>query len=178
IRDLNVTGVQTCALPIGIAELPGVDEVRGRVVFDVILDMADEPQPVRGRLISAPAGDLSAPLNGIHLRRGAGFSPDRPFEVILGDAFAREHNLHPGDRISLLLNRRRETFTIVGTAISPEYVYMVSGMGDLSPDARHFGILFVPDRFARQALDFEGAANQVVGTFATTDPGRQAALLD
>jgi putative ABC transport system permease protein len=146
-----------------IAALPGVAALQTRIVFDVILDLPGVIQPLTGRLISMPVRGQDTTLNAICLIRGSGFSDNRNEEVILGEAFARQHGLEPGDRLELILNRKRETFTIVGTAISPEYVYMVRGQGDFVPDPQHFGILYVKEDYAREVLDFKDSCNQVVG---------------
>jgi len=146
-----------------LAELRGVAEIQPRVVFDVILDVAGVSQPLTGRLISTPARGFEDTINGIHLVRGSGFSDDRKEEIILGESFARAHGLQPGDRVGLILNRRRQSFIIVGTAISPEYVYAVRGQGDITPDPEHFGILYIKERYARELLDFQDACNQIVG---------------
>jgi len=148
-----------------VARLPGVDRVEGRIVFDVILDVPGEAQPLTGRLISVPPQRLDQVLNGLCLVRGSTFSDDRDEEVILSESFAREHGLGPGDRIGLIVNRKQESFIIAGTAISPEYVYMIRGEGDFLPDPRHFGILYVKEDFARDVLDFQDACNQIVGRF-------------
>ena len=146
-----------------VERLPGVAAVETRVVFDVILDLPDEIRPIAGRLISAPPRHFDRALNGVCLIRGSGFSDDRGEEVIVSESFARAHDLEPGDRLALIVNRKRESFLIVGTAISPEYVYMVRGEGDFMPDPQHFGILYVKDYYAREVLDFKDACNQIVG---------------
>ncbi len=146
-----------------VAAMPDVAAVESRVVFEVILDLPGKDRPLAGRLISAPADDVAGTINGVCLVRGSGFSPDRDEELILGEAFAQAHGLSPGDRLPLILNRKRVSFFITGTAISPEYVYLVRGEGDLLPDPEHFGILYIKERYAREILDFEQAANQVVG---------------
>ena len=161
-----------------IAAVPGVARVQPRVVFDVILDLPDEIRPIAGRLISTPARGFEKTLNGICLIRGSGFSDDRNEEVILSEEFATEHGLDPGDRISLILNRKLESFVIVGTAISPEYVYMVRGSGDIVPDKKHFGILYVKDDYARDVLDFKDACNQIVGRFVPGIEAGAEVLLD
>lgn len=154
-----------------IGALPGVDAVRGRVVYDVILDLANEARPVTGRLISTPAEPSGQSINGICLVRGSWFSPDRNNEVIINEAFAKAHGLSLGDRVALILGGKRQAFVIVGTAISPEYVYMVRGVGDLSPDPEHFGLLYVKDEYARQALGFKDACNQILGRLARDENG-------
>lgn len=146
-----------------LAENPAIESLETRVVFDVILDLPDQPRPISGRLISTPEVGFERTLNGIHLVRGSGFSDTRDEEVILSEAFAVAHDLNPGDRLRLILNRKIETFLVVGTAISPEYVYMVRGAGDIVPDPQHFGILYVKDEYARDVLDFRDACNQITG---------------
>lgn len=153
------------------ARLPGVARLDARITFDVILDVPGVERPLLGRLISAPPQRLDRSLNGVCIVRGAGFSADRDEEVILGESFARAHGLRPGDRLGVILNRRRESFVIAGTAISPEYVYMTRGEGDLLPDPNHFGILYVKEDYARDVLDFRDACNNVVGRLAdAADP--------
>lgn len=159
-------------------EIPGVETIQSRVVFDVILDLPDQVRPINGRLISIPEHRDASTLNQIYIVRGTEFSPDRDDELIVSESFANAHHLKPGDRIHLILNRRREAFTIVGTCISPEYVYMVRGEGDLIPDPQHFGVLYVKERFARDVLDFQDASNNVVGRFADLSNARKDAVLD
>ncbi|MHC4695643.1 MAG: ABC transporter permease [Planctomycetota bacterium] len=146
-----------------IAVLPGIGLMETRVVFDVIIDLPDQIRPVTGRLISIPPRKLASSLNGICLLRGTGFSDDRAEEVIISDNFARAHGIRPGDSLRLILNRKLESFHVVGTAISPEYVYMVRGEGDFVPDPEHFGVLYIKDRYAREVLDFKDACNQITG---------------
>lgn len=146
-----------------IADLPGVAAIQPRIVFDVIVDLPGVVRPLTGRLISTPERGFEDTINGLHLIRGSGFSADRDEEVIVSESFAAARNLDPGDRIGLILNRKHESFVIVGTAISPEYVYMVRGTGDIVPDPDHFGVLYVKEKYARDALDFKNACNQIVG---------------
>ncbi len=154
-----------------IAELPGIATIETRVVFSVIVDLPGVVEPLRGQLLSVPERGFDKAINGICLIQGSGFSADRNEEVILSEAFAQVHGLAPGDRIELILNRKRESFVVVGTAISPEYVYMVSGEGDYVPDPQHFGILYIKEDYARDVLDFQDACNQVVGRLV---PGAEA----
>lgn len=161
-----------------LGDIPGVETIQSRVVFDVILDLPNQSRPVNGRLISIPEKRDASTLNDIYLIRGTGFSPDRDEELIVSDSFATTHGLLPGDQIHLILNRRRQAFTIVGTCVSPEYVYLVRGAGDLIPDPEHFGVLYVKERYARDALDFQDASNNVVGRFADISESRRTAVLD
>ncbi len=160
-----------------LAEFPGVSAVAGRIVFDVIVDLPEEIRPISGRLLSVPEEGFDRSINGLCLVQGSGFSGRRNEEVILSESFAQAHGLRPGDRVHLILNRKRESFLIVGTAISPEYVYLVRGEGDIIPDPEHFGVFYVKDRYAREVLDFKDACNQVVGRVLLSDGNGDIELL-
>lgn len=155
--------------------LPGVREARGRIVQDVNLDIPGQDGPRTGRLVSMP--DHREPvLNDLVLMSGRYFTSGRANEVILSDAFAAANALEPGDTFQANIENRKHTLHVVGTALSPEYVYTIRGGGELVPDAKAFGILWVPDTFAEQALKMQGARNDFVGT--VDDPARLGAILD
>jgi putative ABC transport system permease protein len=115
-----------------IAALPGVEAVSTRVVADVTLDVPEMVEPATGRLVSIP--ERSRPvLNDIHLRRGRWIDPARPDEVLVSEMFARAHGFEVGDRVAALINGRKRSLTIVGIALSPEYVYAIRP-GEMIPD--------------------------------------------
>ena len=147
-----------------VGRMPGMARVESRVVFDVIVDVPGTAEPITGRLISTPPDRLQESLNGVCLVSGSGFSSDRDEEVILSNEFANTHGLSPGDHIDVVLNRKKQSLLVVGTAISPEYVYMVRGSGDVAPDPQHFAVLYVRDDYAREVLGFKDACNQITGT--------------
>jgi putative ABC transport system permease protein len=161
-----------------VARFPSIAVAEPRIVFDVIIDIEGVVEPIGGRLISAPANRFDQTLNGLCLMRGSGFSDDRDEEVIISEPFAKAHGLEPGDRLRAILNRKRESFVIVGTAISPEFVYMVRGEGDFTPDPQHFGILYIKERYAQEVLDFEDACNQIVARVVADPDLRIESLLE
>ena len=78
----------------------------------------------------------------------------------MSENLATAHAFHPGDRVSATMNGRRRVLTIVGIALSPEFIYVL-GPGQLVPDDRTFGILWF-DRFTLEAAyDLKGAFNNV-----------------
>ena len=146
-----------------VAELlgAGVAEVRPRIVFDAVIDLENALKPISGRVISMPA--LPRPvINDIVMRRGSYFSGDRLEETIVSDAFAEARGIHPGDTIHIILNNRRQALYVVGTAVSSEFVYLISP-GSLIPAPEEYGILYIREDFAEDALNFDGACNQIVG---------------
>ena len=140
-----------------LAELPGVDVVDTRVVRDIILNLPDMPEPATCRMISLPP-DADASLNAIHLRRGRMPDSLRRGEVLASELFAEAHGLRPGDRVTVIMAGREERLRIVGIAMSPEYIYAVAP-GQILPDNRHFGILWMPYRQMAAAFNMEGAFN-------------------
>ena len=98
------------------------------------------------------------------LKRGSFFTDERLEEVIVADAFARARGIRPGQTIHLILNNRRQALRVVGTAMSSEFVYLMSP-GGIYPDPENYGVFYIKQRFAEEVLDFDGACNQVVGMF-------------
>lgn len=143
-----------------LAAIPGVDAVAPRVVMDVTLDLPGLEEPGSGRLVGIPATP-DGMLNGLHLRRGRWPGGARAEEVLASEAFARANGLAPGDSIPAVINGRWQPLRIVGIALSPEFVYEVRGLGDIFPDNRRFGVLWMPEAGLAAAFDMQGAFNDV-----------------
>ena len=143
-----------------IAEIPGVARVYPRIVAEVKLDIPDLPEPATGRLVSLP--EFGEPLlNGLHLRQGRLVEPGRAGEVVLNEAFATAHGLVPGDSLAAVINGRREALRVAGIALSPEFVYQIRP-GEIFPDDKRFGVLWMGRSQMEAAFDLEGAWNDVV----------------
>ena len=160
-----------------IAALPGVSALETRVVANVTLDIAQLEEPVSGRLISIPA-DRRPRVNDLFLRRGRWIEPGRRDEVLASEGFVTAHALNPGDQIPAVINGRLRRLTIVGVALSPEYVYTIRP-GELVPDDKRFGIFWMDRQALGAAFDMEGGFNDVVLTLAPgTPPDATIASLD
>ena len=145
-----------------MASLPNVRQVRGRVSLAVRIDLAHTDEPIAGAAISMPARPAPV-INDILLRSGGWFSHADAKEVILDDAFAKANGLRPGDRLDVLLLDKQHSLLVVGTAISPEFVYLIPPSGGLAPDPQRYGVLYCPERFLQESCDLDGAFNQLVG---------------
>ncbi len=143
-----------------IAAIPGVAQVDTRVVADVNLDVAEFVEPVTGRLISI-SEDGEHALNLLHLRAGRLVAPGREDEVVVSEAFAEAHGLQPGDNLHAILNGRRKQLTLVGTALSPEYIHQLRP-GGVFPDYQRYGVMWMGRVALAKAYDLEGAFNDVV----------------
>jgi putative ABC transport system permease protein len=186
-----------------LAEIPGVERLETRVVAVVKLEVEGFTDPVTGVLASLP--NTGQPLlNTLHLKRGrwlssqstgrpeidlapSGGGTDRrdgpgaqamPYsgdEVIVSDTFADAHGLHPGDRIHAVINGKRKALTLVGVALSPEYVYQIAP-GAMFPDFKRYGVLWMGRHALATAYDMDGAFNSVSLTLA---PGaNEQAVID
>ena len=142
-----------------IAAIPGVSRVETRVVMDVNLDVPDLLEPATGRLVSIPVPRRDT-LNDLVLRSGRWVEPGRPDEVIVSEAFADAHGLAPGSSITAIVNGRRRQLEIVGTALSPEYVYSIRP-GDIIPDDSRFGVFWMENRALAAVFDMEGGFNDI-----------------
>ncbi|MCB2153495.1 ABC transporter permease [bacterium] len=145
-----------------LESLPNVREVYGRVAVAARLDLPSVQEPLSGTAISIPEEPRPV-LNDLMLKRGTWFSSREAEEVILNDAFASANNLRPGDRLKVLLLDKQHDLLIVGTAMSPEFVYLLPPSGGIAPDPARFGVLYLSEPLLRRAADMEGAYNQVLG---------------
>jgi putative ABC transport system permease protein len=147
-----------------IEAIRGVDKVETRVVAYVNLDVAGFDDPVSGHLISLPDHSRGL-LNQIYLRKGRLFEPGRDNEVLLSEEFAHAHGLQAGDSLRATINGRSKTLTVVGLALSPEYIYQI-GPGAMFPDYKRYGVFWMARKPLASAYDMEGAFNDVTLTLS------------
>jgi len=147
-----------------IEAIPAVDKVETRVVAYVNLDVAGFTDPVSGHLISLPDNSRGL-LNQIVLRQGRLPEPGRDNEVLLSEEFADAHGLQAGDKLRATINGRRKTLTVVGYALSPEYIYQIAP-GAMFPDYHRYGVLWMARKPLASAYDMDGAFNDVALTLS------------
>ena len=151
------------ALERQLQAIPGAASVETGLSEIVPVSLPLVADPIVGRLIGL---DAKAPqrLNLVQLRSGRMIAPHQQgasvgaLEVVVSEGFALARQLRPGDRISALVNGRREPLLIVGIGLSPEYIF--AGMGG-SPDQRGFGVFWVDREALAAAYNMAGAFNQV-----------------
>lgn len=139
--------------------IPGVAALETRVAVRVNLDVPGLAEPARGRIVSIPR-EAEGGLNALHLLDGRMPVPGRPDEALASEAFAKANGLAPGDTLRAVMNGRYQTLRLVGIAISPEYIYAL-GPGQLVPDNRRYGILWMERKAIAVANDLDGAFNDV-----------------
>ena len=140
-----------------ILDIPGVAQVETRVVELVRLDIPDFNEPVTALMVSLP-DDNHQQLNALYLREGRLPRPYSADEVVVSSPFAEANELKLGDRFAAILNGRRQLLTMVGTALSPEFVQQLRP-GSVFPDYRRYGVMWMGRRALGQAYNLEGAFN-------------------
>ncbi len=147
-----------------LAALPGVERLETRVRAGVKLEVEGFDDPITGLLLSLPdVGE--ARLNGLYIKRGRTVQPWSTDEVVLSDTFADAHGFQPGGTLAAIINGKRKKLTVVGVAVSPEYVYQIAP-GAMFPDFKRYGVLWMGRHALAAAYDMEGAFNQVSLTLA------------
>jgi putative ABC transport system permease protein len=142
-----------------IRAIPGVAAAETRIVANVTLDVPGVEEPARGRIISIP--ERQAPmLNDLHITSGRYIEAGKRDEVIVSGAFSSANDLRPGDTLTAVINGRWQKLRIAGVAISPEYVYEIGG-GEMFPDSRRFGVMWMSRDALGPAFNMEGAFNDV-----------------
>ncbi len=160
-----------------IAALDGVAEVTPRIVKIALVDLPGMVEPAAVQLVSLPASG-HATLNEVYLRSGNRPQAGHNLQALVSAEFAAAHFLTAGDWLSVLLNGRRTNIKITGTALSPEFIYLL-GPGDLMPDPKHFGVVWMPEAALAASFDLDGAfSNLAVKLQAGADPQKVMDAID
>jgi putative ABC transport system permease protein len=142
-----------------LSEIPGVQAVDTRITKYVTVDIANFNEPIIGQLISVP--DNSKPLlNQLVLRTGRWVDTTRTDEIIVSEPFAQAHNIALNGNIDVIMDGNKRQFKVVGTALSPEFIYAISP-GGLMPDDKRFGVMWLARDILEAAFDLEGSFNSV-----------------
>ncbi len=143
-----------------IKDLPGVSLAEGRITTGATLDVSGIAEPITTRVHSIPVSGEPR-LNALVLRSGRWPDPDRPDDVLVSEKFAEAARISIGDEISALLYGKRQRLRVVGTVLSPEYIYAI-GPGQIFPDNRRFGVLWMSEEHLAASLDLTDAYNEIL----------------
>ncbi|WP_240705209.1 ABC transporter permease [Pacificoceanicola onchidii] len=143
-----------------LGSIPGVSAVQTRVTGQALIDLPGRLLPVQAQALSLPDSGRPA-LNDVYLTDGRLPAPAQPDEVLLLRSFARAHGLVPGDHLRATMRGARRSFTIVGLAQSPEFLY-TTAPGELVPDDARFGVIWMNRSGLAAAYDMSGAFNEAL----------------
>lgn len=141
--------------------LPGVEAVEGRLLSWKPLELEGVDRRLSCRLISLPDHGLPQ-LNRPRLLQGRWPRLGGPPEVVLGDRFATVRGVRVGDRVRVLAEEVLHEATVVGLAMSPEFVFVIPAGGGVVPDPRNNALVWGRRRWVEEVLDEEGAINNVI----------------
>ncbi len=152
--------------------IPGVRAAMGRVVKDgSIIQRGRERERVTGRFVGVPRGRRPR-INDLWIIEGRYIA--NADEAVLEHQFAGETGYHVGDTIKCAYLGREREFSIVGLALSPEYVYPVPSKLAMWISRGTFGVVFIAEDRAREWL---GTGRQITEIHADTLPGYEAEVL-
>lgn len=141
-----------------IRELPGVAYAEGRLSAAAILDVPGISEPVSARVHSLPS---THGLNQLVLRSGLLPQPGSTNDVVVNEAFATAARLSAGDRFTALIYGKEVRLRLVGTVLSPEYVYAVAP-GQIFPDNRRNGVIWMSREPLEGLLDMRESFNETL----------------
>ncbi|MEO8112742.1 MAG: ABC transporter permease, partial [Phenylobacterium sp.] len=140
-----------------LADIDGVTAVDVRILESGLMDVPGLARPAIARIISLPVDDSRA-LNRLHLVRGRMPDPARTDQAVALKTFMDAAHVRLGDRLTAVIGGRAFSFTVVGAALSPEYVYAPSAESFM-PDDAHQGVFWAPRPAVEQAAGMTGAFN-------------------
>ena len=151
------------ALAEALRGVDGVADVQTTLEQIVRVELPGVADPIIGQLIGidrrvAPRMNTLGVSSGRALDNSAAARPDGSLEALVSEAFAQAHGLVPGARLEALINGKRRTLVMVGTALSPEFIF--AGLWGM-PDTRGFGIFWIDREALAAAYDMQGAFNRV-----------------
>jgi putative ABC transport system permease protein len=147
------------SLAAKIHAIAGVSEVETRVVRDSQLSIPGVTPPMIARLIGF---DFAHPpgMNRLTLKSGRWPAPGAKGEVVVNQRFLEARSLKLGAQMNVLLNGKLERLALVGTVLTPEYIYATRGGG--MPDDEWFAVLWIDAQALAAAFNMEGAFNSVL----------------
>ncbi len=146
-----------------LREVDGVADVQATVEQVVRVTIPGIADPIIGQLIGLDRRAAQR-MNQVTVSRGRAIDAVTPvradgsLEVLVSEGFAQGRGLAPGARLQALMNGRLRTLVVVGTALSPEYIF--AGLFGM-PDARGYGVFWLDAEALAAAYDMRGAFNRV-----------------
>lgn len=147
-----------------LLEIEGIGAVEPRIAKAVRIVRADTALPISGRVVSLPAAGQPV-LNRLYLVKGRWPDPLHPDEVIVNAAYMEARDVRMGETIDVVLNGRLKGFRVVGSALSPEFVFATRSAVPL-PDDRNYAVLWAGENAVAGAFDMRGAFNDALVTLA------------
>jgi putative ABC transport system permease protein len=158
---IKLTGCPESKLD-SLALVPGIKQIEGRIVKDVrLLDQKQDSNRYL-RMVSLDLNTLPG-INKIHLMSGRLPRDGQP-EILLDPQFMVANKLALGDRVIAIIEGNQAEFYVTGTALNPEFVYVMRTAQDLFPAPQDFGIAYVSLNSLKALVKEKGQFNDLVFT--------------
>jgi putative ABC transport system permease protein len=147
-----------------VRAIPGVAVAQGGIQQPATLDFPDRPASVRVQINSVDER-TGRQLNQVTLRSGRMPRPGQADDAVVDEAFAKANNLRIGSRLDAEIYGRRQRLSVVGIGLAPNFVYALAP-GEIIPDDRRFGVMWMGEQALQAATDRTGAINSLSLTLA------------
>ncbi|HEY3254614.1 MAG TPA: FtsX-like permease family protein [Polyangiaceae bacterium] len=147
------------SLRLRIETLAGVASVETRISEQITLPIEGMARPAYGRMLSL-SPPSSGGLNLLSVRDGRLPTIEHDDEVAVLESFAAAHGLRLGDELPAVLNGKLRRLRVVGTVLSPEFVYAIRP-GAIVNDPQRYAVLWMTRSALGSAFRLEGAFNDV-----------------
>ena len=152
----DLTGMPKSRLSV-LESIPGIEEIHAYYSLDVRAIIPGYRNVTTLRLNGIDPGEQGG-LNG-YTFDGVPLTDSN--EIHLGLGFTDAHNIKMFDRVDVILNGQRHSLVVNGTAMSPEYVYVIPDAGMLYPDKAAFDIAYLDVADLERMSGQEGIVNRV-----------------
>ena len=157
---------------MALSRIDGVAAVDARAMHRGLMRLPGAPRPALATLIALPRTPALA-LDQLVIMQGREPDPSRSDEVLALKTFLDAARLRLGDPVTLVVNGRQMRFKIVGSALSPEYVY-APAPGSMLPDDAHNAVFWGAPQVVERATGLGGAFSAVA---LKLSPGAQEAAV-
>jgi putative ABC transport system permease protein len=168
--DLTVSGGDPDGFARTAAATTGVDATAVRSQADLPI-VAGGDRKLYGRIVGMPV-DQQPDVDRVKVTEGDYLSSERPYGVLVEQHMYDHFDLAPGDTLEVVLGPETVEVSVLGSAVSAEYLWPARSRQDLFATQDDFGVLFVPEAMVARAT------SQVAQTLVLYGDGADAAGLD
>ncbi|MFV0441176.1 MAG: ABC transporter permease [Lachnospirales bacterium] len=142
-----------------VEQISGVSEAMPRIVYDFRLMSEKIENLATVRLISDDLDYEGTQINQ-YVYEGNDISDDN--DILLNIEFMTLNELEIGDSVEVAYGGNVEDFEIVGSVMSPEYVYLMKDAKELMPDKSTFGFGYISQDRMKSLMNMPSSYNELV----------------
>lgn len=157
-----------------LSRIDGVSAVEGRLTVSSRMSVGPSGQATVSATLLGIDPDALPAINSIDITEGSFFPNRGEGEVILEKGVASKEGIGVGDRVSILTDGGWAELTVVGLALSPEYIFLPTNPQSIVPVPGSQGVAFLSIDLLREVFGLgPGALNEFL--FMLDDPADTAA---